>query len=45
MTDTGVKVLFKEHDTVSARILGGYGISYERLKSDNSFALLEERTV
>ena len=31
-----------EHDTVSARTLGGYGISSERMKSDNKQALLEE---
>ena len=31
-----------EHDTVSACILGGYGISPERTKSDNKQALLEE---
>ena len=32
-----------EHDTVSARTLGGYGISPERCKSDNKLALLEEK--
>ena len=32
-----------EHDTVSARVLGGYGISPERCKSDNKLALLEEK--
>ena len=31
-----------EPDTVSARILGGYGIGSERTKSDNKLALLEE---
>ena len=31
-----------EHDTVSARSLGGYGISPELIKSDNELALLEE---
>ncbi len=33
---------YVEHDTVSARIMGGYGISPERTKSDNKLALLEE---
>ena len=31
-----------ELDTVSARILGGYGIRSERTRSDNKLALLEE---
>ena len=31
-----------EPDTVSARILGGYGIGSERTESDNRLALLEE---
>ena len=34
--------LLEEPDTVSARILGGYGIGSERTKSDNRLALLEE---
>ena len=42
--DTKVEPL-PEPDTVSARILGGYGIGSERTKSDNKLALLEEEVI
>ncbi len=35
--------MLKEHDTVSARTLGGYGISPERMKSDNEMTLSKEK--